>query len=164
MQHRHQGGKHSIPVRSRGCTVKNLSRKAEDYLEAIYRVTRTKGYARTKDVAHELGVRPSTVVEMFRKLHSFGLIEYRRYEGVILLPEGESIGRSVHLRHETLKEFLLLLKVPETVAEKDACFMEHELHPETIQQIRSLLDCFGSDTEAAETLKRHLTAARLSRT
>lgn len=163
MQHRHQGESEAVHGRKRVCDLKNLSRKAEDYLEAIYRVTRAKGYARTKDVAHELGVRPSTVVEMFRKLHSFGLIEYRRYEGVILLPEGESIGRSVHLRHETLKEFLLLLKVPDSVAEKDACFMEHELHPETIQQIRTLLDCLSTEGEARETLKRHLTAARLSR-
>ncbi|RQD80639.1 MAG: metal-dependent transcriptional regulator [Methanocalculus sp. MSAO_Arc2] len=164
MHHHRQKRQGSIQGRHRGCTVNNLSRKAEDYLEAIYRITCDKGYARTKDVAFELGVRPSTVVEMFRKLHSYGLIEYRRYEGVVLRPEGEKIGKAVHLRHETLKEFLLLLKVPERIAEDDACFMEHELHPETIQQIRTLLDCLSSEPDAAAVLKRHLTAARLSRT
>ncbi|MCP1662895.1 MAG: metal-dependent transcriptional regulator [Methanocalculus sp. MSAO_Arc1] len=158
--HQHRGAD-SDHGRQRGCSVNNLSRKAEDYLEAIYRVASSKGYARTKDVALELGVRPSTVVEMFRKLHSFGLLEYRRYEGVVLRPEGEKIGRTVHLRHETLKEFLLLLRVPERVAEEDACFMEHELHPETIQQIRTLLDCLAAEPDAADALRRHLTAARL---
>lgn len=160
--HHHHRGEDTIPCRHRACNVNNLSRKAEDYLEAIYRVTREKGYARTKDVALELGVQPSTVVEMFRKLHLFGLLEYRRYEGVVLRPEGESIGRSVHQRHETLKEFLLILRVPENIAEQDACFMEHELHPETIQQIRTLLDCLSSEPDAAGTVKRHLMAARLS--
>jgi len=41
--------------------------------------------------------------------------------------------------------------------------MEHELHPETIQQLRTLLDWFSSDTNGADSLRRHLTAARLSR-
>jgi len=162
MHSHHHGGKHCSSGTDRRTCVSNLSRKAEDYLEAIYRVATEKGYARTKDVALELGVQPSTVVEMFRKLHSFGLIEYRKYEGVVLRPEGEKIGRSVHLRHETLKEFLLLLKIPERIAETDACFMEHELHPETIQQIRLLLDCIESNPDTAGTLSRHLLTARLS--
>ncbi|MGE4375323.1 MAG: metal-dependent transcriptional regulator, partial [Methanoculleus sp.] len=40
-------------MRHRGCRI-NLSRRVEDYLEAILNVTREKGYARTKDVAREL--------------------------------------------------------------------------------------------------------------
>lgn len=125
--------------------VTTLSRKTEDYLEAILNVSLEKGYARTKDVARELDVSPSSVVEMFRKLDSMNLVEYRRYEGVTLKPEGEKIARVIKSRHEILKAFLMIIEVPEDIAEKDACFMEHELHPETIEQIGVLLRYFGTE-------------------
>jgi DtxR family Mn-dependent transcriptional regulator len=122
-----------------------LTRKAEDYLEAILNISLDKGYARTKDVSAELGVSPSSVVEMFQKLDAMGLVEYRRYEGVTLRPEGEKIARVIRSRHQTLKSFLMLIRVPEDIADRDACFMEHELHPETIEQIGVLVEYFGRE-------------------
>ncbi|QSZ66186.1 metal-dependent transcriptional regulator [Methanofollis aquaemaris] len=119
-----------------------LTRKAEDYLEAILNVSLEKGYARTKDVAGELEISPSSVVEMFQKLDRMDLVEYRRYEGVTLKPEGEKVAWVIKSRHDTLKSFLMLIEVPEMVADKDACFMEHELHPETIEQIGVLVEFF----------------------
>ncbi|GAB7015019.1 metal-dependent transcriptional regulator [Methanogenium cariaci] len=124
-----------------GHIAKHLSRKAEDYLEAILNVTLEKGYARTKDVAHELGLSPSSVVEMFRKLDAMHLVCYRRYEGVVFLPEGRQIAETIKYRHDTLKKFLLLIAVPEDIADADACFMEHELHPETVRRIHHFIDC-----------------------
>lgn len=119
----------------------HLSRKAEDYLEAILNVTLEKGYARTKDVAQALGISPSSVVEMFRKLDAQHLVCYRRYEGVTLLPEGREIAEQIKYRHDTLKQFLLIIGVSENVADADACFMEHELHPETVQRIHHCIGC-----------------------
>ncbi|NLA99974.1 MAG: metal-dependent transcriptional regulator [Methanomicrobiales archaeon] len=133
-----------------GYTVKNLSRTAEDYLEAILNVTLEKGYARTKDVARELDLSPSTVVEMFRKLDRMGLIEYRRYEGVVLKPAGREVAEIIKSRHDTLKEFLKIIRVPEKIAESDACYMEHELHPTTIRQIRMLVEALRSESEFSE--------------
>ena len=47
----------------------------EDYLKAILSITENKGFARTKDVAKALGVRPATTVEMLKKLEQKGLIK-----------------------------------------------------------------------------------------
>jgi DtxR family Mn-dependent transcriptional regulator len=118
----------------------HLSRKAEDYLEAIYVVSREKGYARTKDVAAELRVSPSSVVEMFRKLDKQGLVRYRKYEGVVPNPEGLRIGKMIKSRHDTLKAFFMRIGVPEDIADEDACMMEHELNPRSIEQIQFLLN------------------------
>ena len=41
-----------------------LSRKAEDYMEAIFIISKEKGYAKIKDVALSLRVKPPSVVEM----------------------------------------------------------------------------------------------------
>jgi len=131
-------------------SVKKISQKAEDYLEAILNVTLEKGYARTKDVAGELNISPSSVVEMFQKLDQMNLIEYRKYEGVLLQPKGREIAEFIKYRHDTLKEMLMLINVPEDIANTDACFMEHELHSETVRQIRLLIDVLHEDSHLLE--------------
>jgi len=133
--------------------VKQLSRKAEDYLEAILNISLEKGYAKTKDVACELGISAPSVVEMFRKLDTMGLVEYRRYEGVTLRPEGREIAEVVKYRHDTLRKFLTLIMVPEDVADKDACIMEHELDSATIVQIRQFVDFLESHFYKPDTLE-----------
>jgi DtxR family Mn-dependent transcriptional regulator len=131
-----------------------LSRKAEDYLEAILNASSGKGYARTKDIASELGVQPPTVVEMIQKLDRTGLIVYRKFDGVTLTPEGRKIAEVIRDRHETLRAFLEMVNVPHAIAEKDACMMEHELHPETIEQIRSFLLFCREHPQAASALQQ----------
>lgn len=130
-----------------------LTEKAEDYLEAILNVVLEKGYAKTKDVAGELDVSPSSVVEMFQKLDSIGLVEYRRYEGVVLTPRGRQIAEVIKFRHDTLKRFFLLIDVPEETADKDACTMEHELSEKSIEQIRFFIEFLDSGPSRQDLLK-----------
>lgn len=60
-----------------------ISGRVEDYLKAVYAVIEQKGYARIKDISRELGVKPSSVVEMMmRKLHSRGFVVYEKYGGI----------------------------------------------------------------------------------
>lgn len=133
--------------------VHTLTEKAEDYLEAILNVVLTKGYAKTKDVAAELGVSPSSVVEMFQKLDAIGLVKYRRYEGVVLTPRGRQIAEVIKFRHDTLKRFFLLIDVPEETAEKDACAMEHELSEKSIDQIRLFIEFLDSGPSRQDLVK-----------
>jgi DtxR family Mn-dependent transcriptional regulator len=116
-----------------------LSRKAEDYLEAILNVAERKGYARVKDIASALDIRPPSVVEMLRKLDEMGLVDYQKYEGVRLTPKGDEIARVVKDRHETIRAFLELLKVPKKIADRDACIIEHDLEPQTIEQLKNFV-------------------------
>lgn len=124
---------------------KKLTRKTEDYLEAILVISLEKGYAKTRDVATLLGVTPSSTVEMFIKLDKLGLIEYRKYEGVRLKPDGAEIARTIKFRHDTLYSFLKLIGISDNIADSDACKMEHELDPETIEAIHSLVDFLGKE-------------------
>ncbi|MBT8508322.1 DtxR family iron (metal) dependent repressor [Methanomicrobiaceae archaeon CYW5] len=128
----------------------SLSRKAEDYLEAILNVILEKGYARTKDVAGDLGVSPSSVVEMFRKLDAMHLVEYRKYEGVTLTEKGRAVAEVIKFRHDTLKRLFLLLGVSERAADEDACLMEHELSEESIRRIRLFVDFLDSPDAPAD--------------
>lgn len=117
----------------------NLSRKAEDYLEAVYVITQEKGHVRVRDICKELGVKPPSVVEMVKKLAEQGYLVYKKNEGVYLTAEGEEIGRVVKDRHNTIFAFLKFIGVPERIANEDACVIEHDLHPNTVEQIKSLV-------------------------
>jgi DtxR family Mn-dependent transcriptional regulator len=116
-----------------------LSRKAEDYLEAILNITEEKGHARIKDIAITLGVRPPSVVEMVNRLDKKGMVEYRKYDGVKLTEVGGKIALIIKERHDIIKAFLEIINVPEKIADKDACTMEHELHAITTTQIKNLV-------------------------
>ncbi|MGB2841068.1 MAG: metal-dependent transcriptional regulator [Halobacteriota archaeon] len=116
-----------------------LSRKAEDYLEAILNIAEKKGYTRVKDIASALDIKPSSVVEMLKRLNDMGLVEYRKYDGVTLTPKGREIASVVKDRHDTIKAFLEIIKVPEKIADKDACIIEHELETKTIEQLKNFV-------------------------
>ena len=117
----------------------NLSRKAEDYLEAIFNITQEKGYVRIRDIAAELGVKPPSAVEMVKKLDNQGYVVHKRYEGVFLTSVGEEVGRRLKDRHYTIRAFLISIGVPEKIADMDACTMEHELATKTVEQIKNLV-------------------------
>jgi len=126
-----------------------VSGKVEDYLKAVYEVVERKGYARVKDISKVLGVKPSTVVEMMKKLHGQGLVVYEKYGGVTLTSSGREIAEAVKKRHETFRRFLEIILVPEDVAVKDAHVLEHQLDPKTILQFTRFVD-FITRASAAE--------------
>lgn len=128
-----------MPAVSRKNKTEKLSMKEEDYLEAIQNSILDKGYARCKDVAESLDVSPSSVTEMFSKLSKKDLVIYRRYEGVTLTESGKFIANQIIDRHDTLVSFLKILGVPDKIAEKDGCFMEHELDKITIDKIKQFV-------------------------
>jgi DtxR family Mn-dependent transcriptional regulator len=113
----------------------DLTERMEDYLRAIYEIERNKGYARLKDIALKLNVRPSTAVEMLKKLQSRGLIIYEKYGGIKLTEEGKSIAEIIEKRYRYVRKFLEMLLVPPEIALRDAHILEHRLHPKTIMQI-----------------------------
>ena len=117
-----------------------LSERVEDYLEAIYVVNTKKGYVRVKDVATELSVSCPSVTEMMRKLVSLRLITYEKYGGILLTEQGAITARSVKDRHDTLVSLLKLAGVPEDIANKDACVMEHHLSSISLEQLKILVE------------------------
>ena len=124
-----------------------LSRRAEDYLRSIYEIVERKGFARIRDVAKELDLKPSTVVEMMKKLRKSGLVRYEKYGGVTLTPRGREIAKAIKERHDVFKKFLELLLVPEDIALKDSHILEHQLDPKTILQFTRFVKFI---TEASE--------------
>ncbi len=116
------------------------SKGFEDYLETVYNIVQKKGYARTKDISRELDVTPPSVTEMLKKLDEDGLVNYERYSGVTLTEKGQKIAVKVKTRHDIIKTFLNFILISEENAETDACKIEHDLSPETIEQLTKFVE------------------------
>jgi Mn-dependent DtxR family transcriptional regulator len=114
------------------------SSTAEDYLEQILELIRTKGYARVVDIASRLGISQASVTNMVQRLDAEGFLLYEKYRGLILTPAGEELARNITRKHQLLAHFLHLLGVPEEVAHHDVEGMEHHLSPATVEAIEKL--------------------------
>jgi len=125
----------------------------EDYLEKIYELIKGKGYARVSDIALELNLQPSSVTKMVQKLAEAGYVNYERYRGLVLTPEGEALGESMKDRHAMLEEFLRILGVPEETLRRDVEGIEHHVSPDTVQAIQDLTTFLQKNREA---LRLHL--------
>ncbi len=121
-----------------------LTGRVEDYLEAIYNAHMKKGYVRVKDLAGTLSVTCPSVTEMLKKLVSFRLITYEKYGGIVLTEKGREIARTVKDRHDTLVKLLTLAGVPDDIANKDACEIEHHLNPRSLEQLKKLVKTLES--------------------
>jgi DtxR family Mn-dependent transcriptional regulator len=112
-----------------------VTNSLEDYLESIYLLVQANGRARVRDVALSLQVKMPSVIKAVLELKRLGLAVQEPYGAVELTEAGSAAASQILGRHTLLKEFLLLLKVADETAEKDACAMEHFLSAETLARI-----------------------------
>ncbi|AAB91276.1 metal-dependent transcriptional regulator [Archaeoglobus fulgidus] len=116
-----------------------LGSRAEDYLEAIYSLSKEKGYAKVMELSEVLNVKPATVSEMLEKLSRMGYVEYKKRSHVKLTEKGVREAMKLREKRNVVIKFLKAIGVPEDVAERDACTIEHVLHPETLRQLRNFV-------------------------
>ena len=116
------------------------SMSEEDYIEAIYEVEKTYGYARISDISSILGIKPPTAVNMIKKLEEKGMVEYMRYRGVKLTQKGKKIAKNISKKHEFIRLFLIALGVDKERANIEAELMEHILSNETLEKLRQLYE------------------------
>lgn len=111
----------------------------ENYLKQILILLETKGYARSKDIADNMGVSKPSVCVAMKKLKGNGCIIMSNRGPVCLTDKGYAIARQFYDRHKTLTRVLIQLGVNQQVAEKDACKIEHDLSDESYAAISGLL-------------------------
>jgi len=112
--------------------MQKITTSIEDYIEAIYEITRARDGARVKEIAEKLGVTYPSISGILKKLVEMGLVTHERYGNVRLTAEGEKLGRDIAERHKILFDFMNeILKIPKETAQVDACGMEHSMSPET---------------------------------
>lgn len=119
-----------------------LSDVMEDYLKVIYRLQRdTDSRVSTSSIADHLDVSPPTVTSMLSKLDDREFIQYEKYKGVELTPEGETVALEVIRHHRLLEAYLAEhLDYDWSEVHREADALEHHISEEFEERIAAALD------------------------
>ncbi len=108
--------------------VYNLSESLEDYLEAIFFLTRDSDVARSKDIAQKLRVARPSVTGALHILAKRGLINYQPYGFVSLTKAGQARAAVIAKKHDIIKSFFMnVLGIEAEPATEAACKAEHSI-------------------------------------
>ena len=132
----------------------------------MYDIQEGKNRVHTNDIASALDINPASVTEIFQKLSAEGYVSYKKYSGIKLTDKGLKIALKTKEKHTALKEFLILLGVDKNIAEKDACEMEHILHPSTMKIITKFVEVVNKCEVTPfwlERLKEYVKTGKLSK-
>lgn len=100
----------------------------EDYLINILRLTDGVRVVKTTEIANYMDVAPASVTEMLKTLSREGLVNYERYRGVSLTPEGIAVAKNLRRKHHIMERFLTdVLDVDHQSAHDNACAFEHSM-------------------------------------
>lgn len=113
-----------------------VNESAENYLETILILSKSRPVVRSVDIAEEMGFKKSSVSVAMKNLREKQHIIVSR-EGFITLTEsGRAIAEMIYERHELLTAWLTRLGVDPKVAAEDACRIEHVISAESFEAIK----------------------------
>ncbi len=118
-----------------------FSSAVEDYLKVMYTLQAKEGKLTTSSLARQLGVAPSSVTGMLKKLSGLGLVSHQRYQGASLTTRGRQGALQVIRRHRLAEVWLReVLGLPLDRVHAEAHHWEHVLSDEVVERLDSLLD------------------------
>ena len=116
-----------------------INESAENYLETIYRLSKTHPVVRSVDVAEETGFKKSSVSVAMKNLREHEHITVTKEGFIYLTDSGKAIAEMIFERHELLTAWLTGLGVDASVASEDACKLEHVLSKESFEAIKNFI-------------------------
>ena len=117
-----------------------VSSEAEEYLEAIYRLEKKTGSAKTMELARQLKVVPGSVTNTIENLERRGLVIHEPYKGVKLTEKGRKLALNVLRRHRLAERLLTdILHLDWSKVHDAACRLEHAITTDIIKPLEKTL-------------------------
>lgn len=105
----------------------------ENYLEAIYELSKDGNGARVSDIAERLGVTKASTNRAVAILLEKKLVTNEKYKEVFLTSTGLELAEITSKKHHIIHRFLTtVLKIDDSIADKDACSIEHVISSDSI--------------------------------
>ncbi len=108
----------------------------ENYLEAIYVLSRQQGFVRSVDVANYFEFSKPSVSVAMANLRQALLITVDDAGGIHLTDAGRALAEQVYERPTLLTRFLTALGVDPETAQQDACRIEHVISQISFEKLR----------------------------
>ncbi len=85
-----------------------ISQAEENYLKAIFKISEKESKAAsTNAIAAEMQTTAASVTDMLKRLAEKSLIDYEKYRGVQLTPEGNKVATALIRKHRLWEVFLV---------------------------------------------------------
>ena len=113
----------------------------ENYLEAIYELSKVNNYARISDIAKKLNVSKASASNAMQTLLGKGLITTQKYREIYLTEEGKRLAELTSKKHDVIRDFFInVLKVDSKVADSDACAVEHVISSDSVNAMKEFME------------------------
>ena len=109
---------------------------AENYLETILILSKKLPVVRSVDIANELGFKKPSVSIAMKNLRENHHITVTNAGFIYLTDSGKEIAEMIYERHQLISAWLQYLGVEKSVADQDACKMEHVISKESFEAIK----------------------------
>lgn len=116
--------------------IMHINESAENYLETILLLSKTKPVVRSVDIAEELGYKKSSVSVAMKNLREKEHITVTKEGFIYLTDTGKAIAEMIFERHKLLTQWLVRLGVSPDTASDDACKIEHVISHESFEAIK----------------------------
>jgi len=117
-----------------------VSSEAEEYLEAIYRLEKKTGFAKTMELVNQLKVVPGSVTNTIESLERRGLVLHEPYRGVKLTEKGRKLALDVLRRHRLAERLLTdVLRLDWSRVHDMACRLEHAITKDMVSPLEKAL-------------------------
>lgn len=115
---------------------RDVTASSEDYLKAVFAIEDGSGIVCTNELAHRVGVGPTSASHMMRKLAEQGMVSVEPYHGARLTSEGRRIALRIVRRHRILECYLTeILGYPWDRVHDEAERLEHAASEELIEHM-----------------------------
>jgi Mn-dependent DtxR family transcriptional regulator len=115
-----------------------VTESMEDYLECIFDLENTKGYACVSDVAEALRLNRASTSIMVKRLGKLGFLRYEPYRGFALTPEGSRVAEKIRKRHAMLADLFQLMGLDHRDHLSDIEGIEHHLSERAFRRFAEL--------------------------
>lgn len=83
------------------------SESVDDFIKAVYTLQQHGERVSTTTLRDTLAISAPSVTDMAQRLVNVGLIDYQKYGGVLLTPDGEAMALKIIRRHRLIELFLV---------------------------------------------------------
>lgn len=117
-----------------------VTANAEEYMEAIYRLTKSGQKITAADLARYMKISTASATGMLKRLHERGLANYEPHRDIQLTPKGKDIAVGLIRRHRLSERFLTdILGISWEKVHDQACKLEHIITGEVEEKLSTLL-------------------------
>jgi len=117
-----------------------ITKSLEDYLEYIHNKISSEKTVKAIDIANKFNVSRPTVSEALIRLADMDLIIYEGRKGIKITQKGIEQAKKTVKKHEILSSFFVnILKIDSTLADKNACKIEHVIDDELIEKMNEYI-------------------------